>query len=526
MERLYQALRNPVASAWAPGAHLWVGVRRAAAYLFPFLFPPQEARRYAPAYREGGDYLFLSRAHSAHALWTREIITLAAWGAAVLAVLFVGVVWVWGVSVGAVMVGAIALLYFGYFSFKVWVIVRGRGHPPLAVPQERVRALRDEELPVYTVIVPLLREAEVAAQIVRALSSLDYPPEKLDLIVTLEEYDTETLAALRRAGMPPHWRVLILPDTLPKSKPKSLNVAFLEARGEYVVIYDAEIIPDPDQLKKACCAFAAHPEIAVLQTRLDHYNAGQNALTALFNAEFAFHYDVFLPGLETLRFPVPLSGHSVHFRTDALRRAGGWDPYNVAEDCDMGIRLFRIGARMCVLDSFSREEAASDVGGWLRQRTRWMKGFIQTSAVHLRYPLLLKRDLGSWRNVAAFIALVPGTVLLNLLNIITLILLVAWFATSSSYIQSLYSLPVLYLSNVVALAGLFFFTYLNLVALFRRGRPHLLRYFPLTPFYWLLLAAATGRASWQSMRKKHLHVWEKTTHGTHLVQGKHKHHER
>ncbi len=523
MERLYQALITPFAHAWAP--HARMRLRRAAAYLFPFLFPPQEAQRYAPTYQRGGDYLFLSHTHSARALWTREIIMLAAWCTAALAVLFAGAVWVWDFSVGAVVIGAIALLYFGYFSFKVWVIVRGRGHPPLAVSQAQVRALRDEELPVYTVIVPLLREAEVAAQIVRALSSLDYPPEKLDLIVTLEEYDTETLAALRRAGMPPHWRVLILPDTLPKSKPKSLNVAFLEARGEYTVLYDAEIIPDPDQLKKACCAFATHPEVSVLQTRLDHYNADQNALTALFNAEFAFHYDVFLPGLEALHFPVPLSGHSVHFRTDALRRAGGWDPYNVAEDCDMGIRLFRIGARMRVLDSFSREEAASDLGGWLRQRTRWMKGFIQTSVVHLRYPFLLKRDLGSWRNVAAFIALVPGTVLLNLLNIITLILLVAWFATSSSYIQSLYSLPVLYLSNVVAFAGLFFFTYLNLVALFRRSRPHLLRYFPLTPLYWLLLAAATGRASWQSVRKAQQHVWEKTTHGTHLVRDKHKHYE-
>ena len=486
--------------------------------LFPFLYPPQEVAK--NDFSRKDDYLFLPNHLCAKQLFHFETGSLLLIGGAFTLLCLLVLATFFSTSILVIATAVISIFYFIFMVFKLWVVRRSLSFGMTDFAPEEIAQLRDDELPLYTVLVPLLHEAEVAHQIVSALTKLDYPEDKLNFIITLEQHDTETYEALMQAGMPASWKICWLPDTKPKAKPKSLNVAFLETYGEHLVIYDAEILPDHDQLKKAVLAFREQPNIAVFQTRLDHYNTDQNIITKLFNTEFTFHYDMFLPGLQSLNVPIPLSGHSVHYRTEALVRAGAWDPYNVAEDCELGVRLHRAGYRTGIINSISREEAASDVWGWVKQRTRWMKGFIQTSIVHLRYPLHLKEELGSWKDFVAFCMLVPGTVLLNVLNFFSWFVLLAWFVTGAEAIRDMYPMIVLYIANIAALAGGFIFMYLNLVALYRRNNFHLVKYFFLTPVYWFLLAFATARAFWQLRSYESTHTWEKTTHGTHLVRAK------
>lgn len=406
--------------------------------------------------------------------------------------------------------GSIALSYFALMLFKLRIVLASLTHPFLSVTSHELEILKNEDLPVYTVLIPLRREEAVIGQIMNAMRAIDYPADKLDIIITVEEYDRETRLALSAAHPPSHFRVLVLPDVQPKTKPKALNVAFREAKGTYLVIYDAEIVPDPDQLKKSVIAFRHRPKIACLQTRLEHYNAKANALTRLFNAEFSFYYDLFLPGLQKFGFPIPLSGHSTHFRVDALRAIGAWDPYNVAEDCDMGMMLYRAGYRTDILDSVSREEATADVPAWIRQRTRWMKGFIQTSIVHLRHPLRLMQEVGGIRNFLAFLATVPGTVLINVVNLVYWGFLISWVIFKPPFIQSLFPGPILYMSVLSFILGNFIFTFLNLIGAYQRRQYATVKYCLISPLYWILLALATIRAGVQILTRPH--GWEKTTH--------------
>ncbi|MBW3538335.1 glycosyltransferase [Candidatus Parcubacteria bacterium] len=410
--------------------------------------------------------------------------------------------------------GLVAGFYFSLMGFKLWVICYSFQDRPLDFTRDELAALDPAELPVYSILIPLKDEAAVIPQIISAMTDIDYPPDKLDIIITLEESDRPTRQAIALADPPRHFRSLILPDTGPKTKPKALNVAFPQTRGEYLVIYDAEIVPDPDQLKKAVLAFRQHPHIACLQTRLDHYNARQSLITKLFNAEFAFYYGVFLPGLQRLGVPLPLSGHSTHFRRSALARIGAWDPYNVTEDCDVGLRLRRLGYRTGMLASTSLEEATGTIGAWLRQRSRWMKGFVQTSLVHLRQPQLLRRQIGGWRHFIGFLMTVPGTVAINLANLVNWLLLGAWLLWQPPFIQALFPRAVLYVAMVSFVLGNLIFTYLTLAEVFRQQRYYLVKYCLLVPVYWVLLAVASTRACLQMITRPH--HWEKTGHGSHL----------
>ncbi|NBD73544.1 glycosyltransferase [Patescibacteria group bacterium] len=511
MERTISQSNTTTQGEHVTRERLWWRVVRA---LFPFLVQP-EADRAPPTYDRAGDHLFLPESRSAKDFLYPETLTLGVTLLSVVVGLVALLTLTLGLSPLVSLTGLVALFYASFLLFKFVIVLKALQFPLIDFSRQEIAALSEAELPTYTILVPLLKEAEVAEQIIAALSSIDYPADKIDLLITLEEHDTETRDALLAAGLPDHWRIVTLPDTTPKAKPKSLNVAFKEARGEYLVIYDAEIIPDSDQLKKAVLAFRHHPDIAVMQTRLDHYNTHQSLLTRLFTTEFTFHYDLFLPGLQAYHLPIPLSGHSVHYRTEALREVGAWDSYNVAEDCELGMRLYRHRYTTGMMNSLSREEAAGDLMGWIKQRTRWMKGFIQTSVVHLRYPLALKDELGSWRMFLGFLVLVPGTVLINLLNFGSWFILIAWFATGAGVIQEMYPAPVLYLSGFFAIVGGFAFLYLNLIALYYRGKFDLVRFWPLTPLYWILLSFATARAVWQMRSAASAHTWEKTTHGTH-----------
>ena len=302
--------------------------------------------------------------------------------------------------------------------------------------KQELAALNDDDLPLYTILVPLYKETEVVDKIVRHISQLDYPSDKLDVKILLEPDDPETLAAIERTGLPRFCEVIICPRSLPKTKPKACNHGLARACGEYLVIYDAEDRPEPDQLKKAVVAFgkaqrwweklrwlrslnpfhrAGRGRTVCLQAKLDYYNPRQNLLTRWFTIEYATWFRLYLPGLHALRAPIPLGGTSNHFRADVLKEIGGWDPFNVTEDCDLGIRLHKLGYRTEVFDSTTWEEANSRLGNWLRQRSRWVKGYMQTHFTHMRHPLRTLWKLRPW-GMFNFLNSVGGLSLMLLLN--------------------------------------------------------------------------------------------------------------
>lgn len=360
--------------------------------------------------------------------------------------------------------------------------------PPSHIPPP-VRPA-DEELPVYSILIPLRDEAAMVPQLFAAMWALDYPPTRLDIKFVVEAASPQTLAAVRAMLGDPRVSLVPVPDAAPRTKPKALDYALPLCSGEFVVVYDAEDIPDPDQLWKAAVRFRDTPELACLQAELLIDNDHHGWLAALFAAEYAALFRVFLPALARWRLPVPLGGTSNHFRLEALRRLGGWDAYNVTEDADLGVRLARRAMRVDMLDSTTREHAPTRLRAWLGQRSRWMKGWMQTFIVHNRDPRRLFSELGFGKTLA-FEVLVLGMILAPMLHSALLIHLVLQVLTGEALFYksgwgALYA-GIMLLGFVSAIA-------LTTVGLARSRRLRLLPQLLLLPAYWLLMSFATLRA--------------------------------
>ncbi len=308
------------------------------------------------------------------------------------------------------------------------------------------------------------------------------------------------------------FEVIHVPPGMPRTKPRACNYAFAFSRGEFTVIYDAEDRPERDQLRKAVAMFRTQPrDVCCLQARLNFYNADENWLTRLFALDYALWFDVLLPGLEQLRVPIPLGGTSNHFRTSVLKSVGAWDPFNVTEDADLGVRMAQLGKRVAMLDSTTFEEAPAQLGTWLKQRARWLKGYMQTWLVHMRDPLTLRRRTG-WRGFIAFQLFLGGSVVAALLN--PLLWLV--FALSCVFQPPLYGIAsgnfVAAMSAAGLITGNATMTWLALMAPKRRGWKGFVPYGLTVTLYWALISIAAWRGLWQ-LATRPFH-WDKTVHGT------------
>jgi len=248
----------------------------------------------------------------------------------------------------------------------------------------RCRILRDDELPSYSILVPLYREAMILNRLVDALSRLNYPKAKLQILLLIEEDDHETIDALARLKLTEPFDVIICPPSAPRTKPRALAIGHTYARGDLIVVYDAEDLPEASQLRLAASYFAALPDkVGCLQASLTIYNRQDSWLTRHFSFEYATLFDVLLPGMARLNMPIPLGGTSNHFRRKALIESWGWDPWNVTEDADLGLRMKRCGFQTAWLPSSTFEEAPMHLEVWFNQRTRWIKGWMQTAIVHV-----------------------------------------------------------------------------------------------------------------------------------------------
>ncbi|HEY4152784.1 MAG TPA: glycosyltransferase family 2 protein [Pseudolysinimonas sp.] len=414
-----------------------------------------------------------------------------------------------------VVISAIALISVIFFAgtlFKFLIAMRGAKFDVVErVTQAQVDALRDSDLPIYTVLVPVFREANIVGQLVGNLGKIDWPAEKLEVLILIEEEDTLTRDALAKASPPPNFHVVTIPKGQPQTKPRACNVGLFFATGEYLVIYDAEDTPDPDQLKKAFVAFRRGGDKTVcIQASLNYFNADENVLTRMFTLEYSYWFDYMLAGLDAADLPIPLGGTSNHFRTSALNELGGWDPYNVTEDADLGIRASALGYRVGVVNSTTMEEANTSIPNFIRQRSRWIKGYMQTSLVHARRPRQLIREIGL-RRFLSFALLIGGTpaTFLGVLPLYVVTVFTIFIPTE--VLSQFFPVWLLWICLINFIIGNSVMVYLSMMGPYKRGTFNLILWAVLNPIYWILHSIASYKGLWQLLTKPH--YWEKTEHG-------------
>jgi len=466
---------------------------------------------------KGTKYVFHSQLHhSESALVTltgaQKIVLLS-----ILLLIVLGLVFSWHATI-VIAIAGLTTLYFCDLFFNLYLIYRSFAKSPeIKISEDEVSMYPDSFWPKYTIFCPLYKEWEVLPQFVSAMSQLEYPQDKLQIMLLLEENDPETVQKAQEFNLPSNFDIVVVPHSKPKTKPKACNYGLLKATGEYIVIYDAEDIPDKLQLKKAVLAFnQSAVNVKCVQAKLNYYNPHQNILTRLFTAEYSLWFDLVLTGLQSINALIPLGGTSNHFKTRDLRLMNGWDGFNVTEDCDLGIRLVQRGFVTALLDSTTLEEANSDYMNWLHQRSRWIKGYMVSYFVHMRNPKIFFTKA----NFRHFIALqfnVGGKILSLFINPLMWAITIGYFAARTTFgpiVESFFPPVVFYMAVVCLVCGNFLYTFYYMIGCAKREHYEIIKYIYLVPIYWLWMSVA----AWYALYKLIVapHHWAKTKHGLHL----------
>ncbi len=367
-----------------------------------------------------------------------------------------------------------------------------------------------DELPKVSIMVPLHREPDVAKVLVKRQGKLTYPKPLLEILLVVEEHDEITISAIKAANFPPWMTAVIVPEGHPKTKPRALNHAFKFCSGDIIGIYDAEDAPDPDQIEKVAAKFARAPQdVACLQGILQFYNPTQNWLVHCFAMDYAAWFRVILPGLSKLGMPVPLGGTTLFLKRDAIEKMHGWDAHNVTEDADLGMRLCRAGYRTELIDSVTGEEANCYGWKWVRQRSRWIKGYMVTYWAHMRHPVRLWRDMGTSAFIG-FQVLFLGTVLHFLTAPVLWSFWLSYVGVSHAFFA--YTPSSLTIATAWAFLAVEAISMTILaIACVRANRKFLIPWIPTMSFYFLLAVPAGLKALWEFFRAPVF--WDKTDHG-------------
>ncbi|MEO0429164.1 MAG: glycosyltransferase family 2 protein [Pseudomonadota bacterium] len=369
----------------------------------------------------------------------------------------------------------------------------------------------DGEWPVVSILVPLLKEAEMVPRLLAGLERLDYPRQCLEVCLIVEEQDWATQEAIDEMRLPRWARMIVVPEGAPRTKPRALNYALDFCRGSIVGILDAEDRPEPGQLRAVATALRTLPRrIACVQCQLSYFNARENWITRCFQLEYSIWFDVLLRGFERLGLPVPLGGTSVYFRRHALGAIGGWDAHNVTEDADLGMRLFRRGWRVRVLSVRTEEEANCRPLAWIRQRSRWLKGYLLTWLTHIRRPMKLLREMGP-RGFLGFNVLFLGAACSYLAMPLFWISVIGWLLTGTTPWDGFLPAWAFWPLAVSLAGGQLLMLSAAALAMARKGALDLMLWVPSLPFYWTLGALA----AWKAVLELFIapYYWDKTRHG-------------
>jgi cellulose synthase/poly-beta-1,6-N-acetylglucosamine synthase-like glycosyltransferase len=424
-----------------------------------------------------------------------------------------------------------AILLFGvlYLGFKIVLHFASKRYVTKHFTASAIQpvSVDDPDLPTYTVFVPLYHEANMLNGLVENIGRLLYPQHLLQVLLLLEEDDDETRSEAIGMDLPECFEIVVIPNMKPRGKPKALNMGLAVAIGVLSVIYDAEDDPDPDQLLKVVAAFRAAPQdVAVFQARLNFWNEVSSWITRFYWTEYIVHFERILPGLAQLGLIPPLGGTSNHFRTEVLRRVafspeqlpqgaegiGGWDPWNVTEDAELAGALAAHGYKIMMVDSVTQEEASSKAGVADKQRRRWLKGYLQTGLIYSRHPVERIRQMGFMRWFF-YILMMMGTPVSLLLNPLTWGLTVAYFATRSTFIESLFPAPLFYTGIALIVIGNAFLFFQLVGACITHEGYGTLKYLLLAPVWWLFTSRSAYGVLWELARPSTRHQWNKTPHG-------------
>jgi cellulose synthase/poly-beta-1,6-N-acetylglucosamine synthase-like glycosyltransferase len=423
----------------------------------------------------------------------------------------------WHITI-VICIAALTVLYFTDLLFNLFLIFRSFSKPTeLQIADNEIDNIQDSYWPTYTVLCPLYKEWQVIPQFVNAMSNLSYPKDKLQVMLLLEEDDYKAIKNIRNYVLPSYFELVIVPQSFPKTKPKACNYGLKFAKGEYTVIYDAEDVPEVSQLKKSVIGFEKSDKRTIcIQAKLNFYNPSQNLLTRVFTAEYSLWFDLVLTGLQSIHAPIPLGGTSNHFKTADLKKLKGWDSFNVTEDADLGMRLVKKGYLTAVINSTTLEEANSDMKNWFWQRTRWIKGYMQTYLLHMRTPGEFVKD---WKSldVITFQLVIGGKVLSMFINPIMWVITISYFAFRvhlGGFIESFFPTPILYMGVFSLIFGNFLYLYYYMIGCAKHGHHELTKYVFLVPFYWLFMSVASWVAFYELIVNPH--HWSKTKHGLHL----------
>jgi len=437
----------------------------------------------------------------------------------VLALLLGGAIFVapyWMLSLLSLVAVLSVLLFFTLklTGFLAHILSHGHLTAPRGGPSAAARhelQMPQTNLPKVSVLVPLYKETEIVGALVRRLQKLSYPKVLLDVVLVLEEHDGMTRQTLQNTDLPPWIRVIEVPaHNGLTTKPRAMNYALDFCNGDIIGIWDAEDAPAPDQIEQVVARFGEVPDdVVCLQGILDYYNPRTNWLSRCFTIEYSSWFRIVLPGIARLGLVVPLGGTTLFFRREPLEELGGWDAHNVTEDADLGVRLCRAGWRTEMIDTATFEEANCRVWPWIRQRSRWLKGFMVTYLVHMRSPRRLLRDLGPWRFIG-FQAFFIGTLGQFLMApvLLSFWLVVFGFAHPVSAVLPgtliVGGVSALLLSETLGLC-------IGMAAVSRPGRRHLLLFVPTMMFYFPLGMIAAYKALGELLLKPFF--WDKTEHG-------------
>lgn len=396
--------------------------------------------------------------------------------------------------------------------FKLFLaLVGSRFELHQAVTKEELKLVIDDELPIYTILLPVYKEDKLIKKLIWNLQAIDYPRHKLDVKLLIEEDDDKTLNAVRNLDFPAIFEVIVVPFHMPKTKPKACNYGLHFARGKYLTIYDAEDIPDTDQLKKVVSLFGKLPsEFICVQSALNYFNRNENFLTRMFTLEYSYWFDYMLPGLDTLDIPIPLGGTSNHFKLQELIDLGAWDPFNVTEDADLGVRAYAKGHKIAIINSTTYEEANNEPFNWIRQRSRWIKGYMQTYLVHMRNPAALVRKIG-WKGFLGFNFFIGATPVIFLVYPLLLTFFICYIVFDLSSIRTLFPDWVLFMSIFNLMVGNILMIYVNMMAVFKRRYYELILFAIANPIYWLMHSISAYKGLFQLVTNPF--YWEKTNHG-------------
>ncbi|KRA00461.1 hypothetical protein ASD64_00400 [Mesorhizobium sp. Root157] len=407
----------------------------------------------------------------------------------------------------------LALLHgFATFFFFACVALRFAAVASVTIGKRAQRIDTPKgDVPVYSVLVALYKEADIIPDLLAALDWIVWPRDRLEIKLVCEADDAETLAAINARPLPSHIKVVEVPSVGPRTKPKALAYALPMTSGEFVALYDAEDWPDPMQLAEAWQKFReSGPELAVLQAPLEISNMTECLIARMFAFEYSALFRGLLPWLSRHRLMLPLGGTSNHFRRAALEAVGGWDPFNVTEDADLGTRLARFGYRAATISAPTYEQAPKKLSVWLPQRTRWFKGWAQTWLVHMRDPVKLATDLGprSFMIAQVLFAGMLASALLHPLLLLTFAVGLVQLFLSASPAPIHSGLLIIDVINITC--GYLSFLLLGWQTLAKGQRRGFWKIVAFTPIYWAMMSYAGWRAVLQLWR--HPFHWEKTPH--------------